>query len=48
MGGVGSPAQILVLERKDLDPVNPCSSKFLTTEPFTQGNLHCVTGLEFT
>ena len=48
MGGVGSPAQILVLERKDLDLVKPCSSKALTTEPFTQGNLQCVSGLEFT
>ena len=48
MGGVGSPAQILVLERKDLDPVKPCSSKALTTEPFTQGILQRVSGLEST
>ena len=48
VGGVVSPAQILVLERKDLDLVKPCSSKALTTEPFTQGNLQCVSGLEFT
>jgi len=48
MGGVGSPVQILVLERKDLELVKPCSSKALTTEPFTQGNLQCVFGLKFT
>jgi hypothetical protein len=48
MGGVVSPAQILVMERKDLDPGKPCSFKALAIEPFTQGKLQCVSDLEFT